>query len=158
MVFQDKLLFPHLSALENVAFGPRSRGVPRTEARAIARDGSTGSAIGELAGRRPRSSPAARPSGSRSPGRSRTSPDLLLLDEPFAGLDVGVAAGLRIELTRHLASYDGITLLVTHDAIDALTLADRVLVIDDGAVAQVGTPADVAARPRHRARGPARRA
>ena len=55
---------------------------------------------------------------------------------------------LRIELARHLASYAGIALLVTHDAIDALTLADRVLVLDEGRVAQTGTPQEVAARPR----------
>ena len=73
---------------------------------------------------------------------------MLLLDEPFAGLDVGVATGLRIALAEHLSSYDGVTLLVTHDALDALTLADRVVVLDDGEVAQTGTPRDVAARPR----------
>ena len=75
-------------------------------------------------------------------------PSLLLLDEPFAGLDVGVAASLRLELARHLAAYAGIALLVTHDAIDALTLADRVLVLDEGLVVQTGTPQEVAARPR----------
>jgi molybdate transport system ATP-binding protein len=74
-------------------------------------------------------------------------PQLLLLDEPFTGLDIGVATGLRIEVARHLASYDGVTLIVTHDAIDALTLADRVVVLDQGSVAQVGTPLEVAARP-----------
>ena len=73
---------------------------------------------------------------------------MLLLDEPFSGLDVGVAAGLRIELVQHLGEFAGVTLLVTHDALDALTLADRVLVLDDGAVAQLGPPAEVAARPR----------
>ena len=75
-------------------------------------------------------------------------PALLLLDEPFAGLDVAVATGLRLELARHLASYDGIALLVTHDALDALTLATSVLVLDEGTVVQSGTPQDVAARPR----------
>ena len=144
MVFQDQLLFPHLSALDNVAFGlALARRAATPTARADARAaGSTGSAIGELADRQAAPScPAGRRSGSRSPGRWRTDPDLLLLDEPFAGLDVGVAAALRIELTRHLAVVRGITVLVTHDALDALTLADRVLVIDDGRVAQVGTPA-----------------
>ena len=76
-----------------------------------------------------------------------TEPDVLLLDEPFAGLDVGVATALRLELARHLASYAGVTLLVTHDALDALTLATRVLVLDAGTVAQEGTPGEVAARP-----------
>jgi molybdate transport system ATP-binding protein len=148
VVFQERLLFPHLSALENVAFGPRSRGVARSAARAAAREWLDRLAIGDLGDRKP---------GELSGGQAQRvaiaralaqRPGLLLLDEPFAGLDVGVAAALRIELTRHLASYDGITLLVTHDAIDALTLADRVLVIDAGAVAQVGTPAEVSARPR----------
>ena len=148
IVFQDKVLFPHLSALENVAFGPRSRGVPRAEARTVAREWLERLAIGEHASRRPRELSGGQAQRVAIARALAHQPDLLLLDEPFAGLDVGVAAGLRIELTRHLASYDGITLLVTHDAIDALTLADRVLVIDEGAVAQVGTPADVAARPR----------
>jgi len=148
VVFQDRALFPHLSALENVAFGPRSRGVPRTEARAAAREWLDRLAIGDLADRRPRELSGGQAQRVAIARALAQQPDLLLLDEPFAGLDVGVAAGLRIELTRHLASYDGITLLVTHDAIDALTLADRVLVIDDGAVAQVGTPGEVSARPR----------
>ena len=77
-----------------------------------------------------------------------TDPDVLLLDEPFSGLDVSVQMALRIELGRHLRDFAGIALLVTHDAIDALTLADRVLVLDEGRVAQVGPPAEVAARPR----------
>jgi molybdate transport system ATP-binding protein len=61
---------------------------------------------------------------------------------------VGVAATLRVELAQHLADFPGLALVVTHDAIDALTLATEVLVLDDGAVAQRGTPAEVAARPR----------
>lgn len=60
-----------------------------------------------------------------------TDPDILLLDEPFTGLDVSVQMALRIELASHLRDFEGITLLVTHDAIDALTLADQVLVLDD---------------------------
>jgi molybdate transport system ATP-binding protein len=148
MVFQERLLFPHLSALENVAFGPRSRGVPRSQARASAREWLDRLAIGDLAGRKPKELSGGQAQRVAIARALAQRPDLLLLDEPFAGLDVGVAAALRIELTRHLASYDGITLLVTHDAIDALTLADRVLVIDEGAVAQVGTPGDVSARPR----------
>ena len=63
-----------------------------------------------------------------------------MLDEPLASLDVAVAMTLRIELRRHLASFAGSTLLVTHDALDALSLADRVVVLQDGRVAQDGTP------------------
>ena len=75
-------------------------------------------------------------------------PDVLLLDEPFTGLDVSVQMALRIELGQHLRDFPGTTLLVTHDAIDALTLADRVLVLDEAQVAQVGPPTVVAAEPR----------
>ncbi|CUR55187.1 Molybdenum import ATP-binding protein modC [metagenome] len=148
LVFQNQLLFPHLSALANVAFGPRARGVPRQEAEARALGWLERFGIADLARRKP---------GQLSGGQAQrvsiaralaTEPRLLLLDEPMAGLDVKVATALRIELAQHLASYDGVSLLITHDAIDALTIADRVLVLDEGAVAQFGTPAEVAQRPR----------
>ena len=148
VVFQDQRLFPHLSALDNVAFGPQSRGHARPEARAKAEVWLERLGIAELAQRKP---------GRLSGGQAQrvaiaralaTEPDLLLLDEPFTGLDVGVAATLRIELGRHLADFAGVTVLVTHDALDALTLATSVAVLDEGRVVQVGTPADVAARPR----------
>ncbi|TIC86343.1 ABC transporter ATP-binding protein [Nocardioides sp. GY 10113] len=147
VVFQDRRLFPHLSARENVAFGPRSRGVPRAAARSAAQEWLDRLGVGDLADRRP---------GALSGGQAQRvaiaralacEPDLLLLDEPFTGLDVGVAAALRIELAQHLAAYGGTTFLVTHDALDALTLADHVLVLDRGGLEQAGPPAEVAARP-----------
>jgi molybdate transport system ATP-binding protein len=148
LVFQAGLLFPHLSALDNIAFGPRSRGVGRTEADALARSWLDRFGISELGARRP---------GELSGGQAQRvaiaralagEPVLLLMDEPFAGLDAAVAASLRFELARHLTAYDGVCLLVTHDAIDALTLADRVLVLDEGRIVQSGRPRDVAATPR----------
>ena len=148
LVFQRQLLFPHLSALDNVAFGPRSRGVPRAEADRDAAGWLARFGIGELSHRRPRELSGGQAQRVAIARALATGPRLLLLDEPFTGLDVKVAMALRIELGRHLASYDGITLLVTHDAIDALTIADRVLVLDEGRVAQVGTPAEVSQRPR----------
>ena len=147
-VFQDQSLFPHLSALDNVAFGLRSRGTPRPAAEATAREWLARFGIGELAGRLPRELSGGQAQRVAIARALAPAPSLLLLDEPFAGLDVGVATALRLELARHLATYDGIALLVTHDALDALTLADTVLVLDRGSVAQVGTPHDVAARPR----------
>ncbi|WP_457207715.1 sulfate/molybdate ABC transporter ATP-binding protein [Nocardioides sp. P5_C9_2] len=148
LVFQDRALFPHLSARDNVAFGPRSRGVSRREARHRAEQWLARVGLADLADRRP---------GELSGGQAQrvaiaralaTEPRLLLLDEPMAGLDVTVAMALRIELARHLRDYDGVTLLVTHDALDALALADHVVVLDGGRVAQQGTPDDVAAHPR----------
>ncbi len=148
LVFQDRALFPHLSARDNVAFGPRARGTSRREARQRADDWLGRMGLADLAHRRP---------GQLSGGQAQrvaiaralaTEPRLLLLDEPMAGLDVTVAMALRVELAQHLRDYDGVTLLVTHDALDALSLADRVVVLDEGRVAQQGTPDDVAAHPR----------
>lgn len=147
LVFQDQRLFPHLSAAANVAFGPRSRGVSRAEAGSRAQHWLDRFGVGELAARKP---------GQLSGGQAQrvaiaralaTEPQLLLLDEPMSGLDVKVATALRIELARHLASYAGVTLLVTHDALDALTVADRLVVLEGGRVAQEGTPAYVAQHP-----------
>jgi molybdate transport system ATP-binding protein len=148
MVFQRQLLFPHLSALDNVAFGPRARGGSRREAEQRAHDWLDRLGVGELAGRRPRELSGGQAQRVAIARALATDPRLLLLDEPLTGLDVKVAMALRIELGRHLATYDGITLLVTHHALDALTIADRVLVLDEGRVAQLGTPAEVAQRPR----------
>ncbi len=154
MAFQDQLLFPHLTALDNVAFGPRTAGASRQDARRTAQDWLDRFGVGELAGRRPRQLSGGQAQRVSIARALATHPRVLLLDEPFTGLDVGVAATLRVELSRHLTSYDGVTLLVTHDAIDALTLADVVWVLDAGRLVQVGPPREVAAAPltRHVAR------
>ncbi|HEY2877769.1 ABC transporter ATP-binding protein [Nocardioides sp.] len=154
MAFQDQLLFPHLTALENVAFGPRTAGAVRDTARRTAQEWLDRFGVGDLAGRKPRQLSGGQAQRVSIARALATDPRLLLLDEPFSGLDIGVAASLRVELARHLASYDGVTLLVTHDAIDALTLADLVWVLDDGRLVQVGPPREVAAAPltRHVAR------
>jgi molybdate transport system ATP-binding protein len=147
MAFQGQLLFPHLTALDNVAFGPRSRGVARDQARRTAQEWLDRFAIGDLADRKPRELSGGQAQRVSIARALATHPRLLLLDEPFAGLDVGVATSLRVELAHHLASYDGVALLVTHDAIDALTLADVVWVLDEGRLAQQGPPREVAAQP-----------
>jgi molybdate transport system ATP-binding protein len=79
-----------------------------------------------------------------------TEPRLLLLDEPLAALDAGARSGVRRDLRRHLTTFDGARLLVTHDPIDAYALAERVVIIEAGRVVQAGTLADVSARPRSR--------
>jgi molybdate transport system ATP-binding protein len=154
MAFQDQLLFPHLTALDNVAFGPRTDGASRAAARRTAQKWLDLFGVGDLARRKPRQLSGGQAQRVSIARALATEPQVLLLDEPFAGLDVGVASTLRVELARHLTSYDGVTLLVTHDAIDALTLADVVWVLDQGELVQVGPPREVAAQPltRHVAR------
>ena len=148
MVLQEVLLFPHLSALDNVAFGPRSRGASRTEARQVAGSWLERLGVSTLADRRPRELSGGQAQRVAVARALASDPVLLLLDEPLAALDVGAAMTLRFELVRHLAEYAGTTLLVTHDALDALTMADRVVVLDEGRVVQEGTPAEVSALPR----------
>ena len=105
--------------------------------------------------RRPRtgspepSCPAGRPSASRWPARSRRNPALLLLDEPLAALDATTRNEVRRDLRRHLATFPGVRLLITHDPVDAAVLADHVIVLDNGRVAQTGTPAEITAPTAH---------
>ena len=145
--FQGQQLFPHLSALHNVAFGPRSRGTGRAEAHRVAQEWLDRFGVGALSERRPDELSGGQAQRVALARALACDPALLLLDEPFAGLDVGVATELRLELAGHLGAFAGVTLIVTHDALDAFALADRVLVLDDGEVAQQGVPEEVAARP-----------
>jgi molybdate transport system ATP-binding protein len=146
-VFQDYLLFPHMTVLDNVAFGLRARGEARQAADTRARQWLDRLEIGDLAPRKP---------GQLSGGQAQRvalaralviEPDLLLLDEPLAALDAGTRASVRSLLRRHLADFRGAVVLVTHDPMDAMVLADRVVVVEDGHAVQAGTPGDVARRP-----------
>ncbi|MFP5347982.1 MAG: ABC transporter ATP-binding protein [Actinomycetes bacterium] len=148
VVFQDYLLFPHLTALENVAFGLRAQGLGRRAARARAGDWLARVGLAEVAGRRP---------GALSGGQAQRvalaralapGPRLLLLDEPLAALDAGTRMEIRSELRRHLEEFDGVTVLVTHDPLDAMILGDRLVVMERGQVVQQGTAAEVARAPR----------
>jgi molybdate transport system ATP-binding protein len=150
VVFQDYLLFPHLTVLENVAFGLRSRGVHRAEARARAQQWLDRMNLGDRAGPDP---------GALSGGQAQRvalaralacEPKLLLLDEPLAALDARTRVEVRRELRRHLSSFHGVRLLVTHDPLEAMALADELVVLEEGRVAQRGTPDAIRAEPRSR--------
>jgi molybdate transport system ATP-binding protein len=148
VVFQDYLLFPHLSALDNVAFGPRCRGLDRRAARAEAAGWLDRVGLAELARRRPRQLSGGQAQRVALARALAVRPDLLLLDEPLAALDAGTRLDTRARLHRHLADHEGATLLVTHDPLDALMLADRLVIVEDGRVVQEGDAAEVTARPR----------
>jgi len=148
MVFGQHLLFPHLDALDNVAFGPRSRGATKGQSRRTAHRWLERVGVADLEHRRPHELSGGQAQRVAIARAMATDPKLLLLDEPMAALDVGVAMALRFELARHLADFGGVAILVTHDAIDTMTVANRVVVLDEGAIAQVGTPDEVAQRPR----------
>jgi molybdate transport system ATP-binding protein len=147
-VFQDYLLFPHLSALENVAFGLRARGLPRAEARRRAAGWLERVGLAAHAGARPRALSGGQAQRVALARALAGDPRLLLLDEPLAALDAATRTEVRRDLRRHLASFDGTRLLVTHDPLEAIALADRLVVLEGGRVTQTGTPAEVSARPR----------
>ncbi|SFF25656.1 ABC transporter ATP-binding protein [Blastococcus tunisiensis] len=148
VVFQDALLFPHLSVAENVAFGLRARGVGKAERRAAATTWLERVGLAGLGDRRP---------GQLSGGQAQRvalaralvgDPAVLLLDEPLSALDARTRLVVRAELRRHLAGFGGSTVLVTHDPVDAMALADRVVVVEEGRVVQTGPPDEVSRRPR----------
>ncbi|GAA0802196.1 ABC transporter ATP-binding protein [Spirilliplanes yamanashiensis] len=148
VVFQDYLLFPHLSALDNVAFGPRRQGRSRSAARALAADWLDRVGLAEVAGRRPRALSGGQAQRVALARALAVAPRLLLLDEPLAALDARTRLDTRASLHRHLGGFAGGALLVTHDPLDALVLANRLVIVEDGRVVQEGGAAEVTARPR----------
>jgi molybdate transport system ATP-binding protein len=148
VVFQDYLLFPHLTTLDNVAFGPRCRGASRDESRAIAQRWLDRVGLADLARRRPRQISGGQAQRVALARALALDPALLLLDEPLAALDARTRLETRAELHRHLADNPGPTLVVTHEPLDAFVLADRLVIIEDGHIVQEGDAAEVTARPR----------
>jgi molybdate transport system ATP-binding protein len=146
--FQDDLLFPRLSALENVAFPLRARKVAKEDARRRA-----GQLLDRLA---PAVDPDARPRSMSGGERQRVAlaralapePRLLLLDEPFANVDVSARPGLRSLVREVAATFGGATVLIAHEPLDALTLATRVSLIEAGRIRQTGTPDEIRSSPR----------
>ncbi len=148
MLAQQAMLFPHLTAAENVAFGPRSRGVGRRQAAVTAHRWLTEVDAIVLADRKP-----ARLSGGQAQRIAvaralAVEPALLLLDEPMAALDVAAAPAMRQLLRQVLRTGRRTAVLVTHDIVDALALADRLIVLDGGRVVEDGDTRAVLSRPR----------
>ena len=147
-VFQDHLLFPHLSVVDNVAFGLRARGATKAAARNQALAHLERLGLGALSDRRPRSLSGGQAQRVALVRALATTPRLLLLDEPLAALDADAKVALRRELGKDLAGFGGAGVLVTHDVVDAFALASHLVVVEGGRVTQHGETATVAARPR----------
>ena len=150
VVFQDYLLFPHLSALDNVAFGLRARGIGAGDARARAGSWLERLGIGDCADARPRTLSGGQAQRVALARALAIDPRLLLLDEPLAALDASARGEVRRDLKRHLASFAGIRIVITHDPLEAVALADRLVILEAGRVVQTGSPAEVTQRPRSR--------
>ncbi|WP_223774455.1 ABC transporter permease [Streptomyces sp. 135] len=145
---QEGALFPHLSALGNTAYGLRAQGVRRARARHEAQAWLDRLGVGHLAHRRPAQLSGGQAQRVALARALAARPRLLLLDEPLAALDQTTRAHVRHTLRRHLDGFGGVCLVVTHDPVEAVSLADRVLVLDDGRTLQDAPPAEVTRHPR----------
>ncbi|MFE2475830.1 ABC transporter permease [Streptomyces sp. NPDC059389] len=145
---QDGALFPHLSALANTAYGLRARRVPRAGARREAQLWLDRLGVGHLAARKPAQLSGGQAQRVALARALAARPRLLLLDEPLAALDQTTRARVRHTLRTHLAGFGGVCLIVTHDPVEAVSLADRVLVLAEGRALQDAPPAEVTRHPR----------
>ncbi|OBJ00510.1 molybdenum ABC transporter ATP-binding protein [Mycobacterium sp. 1482292.6] len=152
LLLQDALLFPHMSVAANVGFGPHSRRARWRAGRTARSDTALGwlrevDAEG-LADRKPRQLSGGQAQRVAIARALAAEPDVLLLDEPLAGLDVAAAAAIRAVLRRVITRTGCAAVLVTHDLLDVFTLADRVLVLESGTIAEIGPVPDVLTAPR----------
>jgi molybdate transport system ATP-binding protein len=148
LLFQDYALFPHLTVRENVAYGPRARGRRRPEAEAAAARWLDRLRLGELGERRVDGISGGERQRVALARALASEPKALLLDEPFAALDVSTRGTLRSELRAFLAGCALPTVIVAHDPVDAFALGDRVAVLEEGRLAQAGRHEDLLAHPR----------
>jgi molybdate transport system ATP-binding protein len=147
IVFQDYRLFPHLDVLDNVGFARRARGASKAASRRHATQVLGRLGLSELATRRPAQLSGGQAQRVALARALAADPRLLLLDEPLAALDARTRLEIRTELRQYLSTFDGPTVVVTHDPLEAMVLADRILVIEGGRTVQEGTPSAVARRP-----------
>jgi molybdate transport system ATP-binding protein len=145
LLLQDPLLFPHMSVAANVAFGPHSR---RGNRKAAALRWLREVDAEEFADRKPRQLSGGQAQRVAIARALAAEPDVLLLDEPLSGLDVAAAAGIRAVLRNVFTRNDSAVILITHDLLDVFTLADRVLVLESGRIAEMGPVAEVLTAPR----------
>ena len=147
LLHQDPLLFPHLRVLGNVEFAAR-RHTDRARARAGARGWLEAVGIADLADRRPAEISGGQAQRVALARALAADPEVLILDEPLSGLDVSAAATARAVLRQVFTAGSRPVLLITHDVLDVLALADRVMVLDGGRVVEVGSVGRVLAAPR----------
>ncbi len=150
MVFQNYALYPHMTVYENIAFGLRMRRLPRREIDEKVREAAEILEISDLLKRKPK----ALSGGQRQRvaiGRAIVrNPDVFLMDEPLSNLDAKLRGQMRAELIRLRRRLDTTFIYVTHDQTEAMTLGDRIVVMNEGHIMQIGTPEEVFNRPANR--------
>jgi molybdate transport system ATP-binding protein len=147
LVFQNYRLFPHLDVRDNIAYAPRVQGSGRRQARAVADTWLERFDLTALASRRPHQISGGQAQRVALARALAADPRLLLLDEPLSALDAKTRLDVRAQLRSHIQQFTGPVLIITHDPLEAMIMADRLLVIENGQIVQQGTPAEVARQP-----------
>ena len=150
MMFQNYALFPHMTVAANVAYGLKARGLSKGE---IGRRVSDALALVKLAGYQDRKPRALSGGQQQRVALARAlviNPKVLLLDEPFSALDKNLRAAMQVELREIQRKLGVTTIFVTHDQSEALSLSDRLAVMSEGHIRQLGTPEDIYRRPSDR--------
>jgi molybdate transport system ATP-binding protein len=148
MMFQSYALFPHMTVEQNVAFGLKQESMPRAEIARRVDEMLNLVQLTDFAKRKPHQLSGGQKQRVALARALATEPQLLLLDEPLAALDARTRLDTRAQLRGHLRAHPGATVLVTHDPLDAMMLADRLVIVEDGAVVQTGDAATITTRPR----------
>jgi sn-glycerol 3-phosphate transport system ATP-binding protein len=147
MVFQNYALYPHMSVYDNMAYGLRNRGMPKPEIDARVRDAAKILEISDFLARKPR----ALSGGQRqrvAMGRAIVrQPKAFLFDEPLSNLDAKLRVSMRVEIKKLQRTFATTSIYVTHDQLEAMTLADMLVVMNAGQVEQIGAPLDVYEKP-----------
>jgi len=147
MVFQSYALYPHMSVRDNLGFGLRISGVPKAEIERRRSEAATMLGLSPYMDRRP----SQLSGGQRQRvaiGRAMVrEPEVFLFDEPLSNLDAKLRNQTRVEIKRLQRQLGATVVFVTHDQVEAMTLADKIVVLNDGRVAQIGTPLEVFERP-----------
>ena len=147
IVFQNYALFPHLTVTENVAYGPQAQGVGRAEVRHLVEENLRLVQMADYANRLPRELSGGQQQRVALARVLAARPRILLLDEPFGALDKNLRFDMQIEIKRLQRELNLTTILVTHDQEEAMSMAERIVVVNQGRIEQVGTPSDVYDRP-----------
>ncbi len=150
MVFQDYALYPHLSAFENIAFGLRARNIPPQEIRGMLDETAKSVGISELLERKPAELSGGQRQRVALARAIARKPRGFLFDEPLSNLDAKLRASMRAELKRLHRKLKTTCLYVTHDQVEAMTLGEKIILMNSGAVEQIGTPKELYYSPRNK--------
>ena len=150
MIFQSYAVWPHMTVRENVAYGLRTRKAPPVERRERTEAALRAAKLADLGDRYPSELSGGQQQRVALARALAPKPDILLLDEPLSNLDASLRGDMRLEIRRLHDEFHDTSIYVTHDQVEAMSMADRIVVMNAGRVEQVGTPRDVYDRPASR--------